>query len=87
MVRDNSNVLLLRQTRVSAVKALCARSRQSGDWSGVLALCEGFKLSIVVELIIRLINLSKLFEVELVAQHSTDTTETLDELVTLRRTV
>ena len=52
VVRDNSNVLLFRQTRVSAIKALCARSRQSGDWSGVLALCEGFKLSIIVELII-----------------------------------
>jgi len=44
-------------------------------------------LSIIVELIIRLVNLCKLLEVELVAHHSTDTTEALDELVTLRGTV
>jgi hypothetical protein len=87
VVRDNSNVFLFRQTRGSAIKALHARSRQSRDWSGVLALCEGFKLSIIVELIIRLINLCKLLKVELVAQHSTNTTEALDELVTLGRTI
>lgn len=85
--RDNSNVFVFRQTRGSAVKALHARSRQSGDWSDVLALCEGFKLSIIVELIIRLISFCKLLKVELVAHHGTDTTETLDELVTLRGTV
>jgi len=87
VVRDNSNVFLFRQTRGSAIKALHARSRQSRDWSDVLALCEGFKLSIIVELIIRLVNLCKLLEVELVTHHGTNTTETLDELVTLGRTV
>jgi len=87
VVRDNSNVFLLRQTRASAIKALFARSRQSRNWCDLLALCEGFKLSIVVELIIRLVNLCKLLEVELVTHHGTNTTETLDELVTLGRTV
>lgn len=55
-------------------------------WRLSLAHCEVTKLSIVVELIL-VIEISKLLEVELVAQNSADTTEAAHKLIALGRTI
>lgn len=81
---------LLCQTWHSTPRVLDARRRQIKLWLKIwscgLAQCEGFKLSIIVELVF-VIGIGKLLKVELVTENGTDTTETLDELVALGGTV
>ena len=55
-------------------------------WTGILALREVSKPSIIVEFILG-IDLDQLLEVELVSQHGANAAEAFDELVALARTV
>ena len=56
------------------------------EWGLCLAISEGAQPSIIVEFVFVVV-VGELLKVELVAEDGTDTTETLDELVTLGRTV
>lgn len=55
-------------------------------WTGILALCEVSKTSIIVVFILG-IDLGQLLEIELISQHSTNATEASEELRALARTV
>jgi len=68
------------------IRASRQKTRRENFWPFILALCEVAKPSIVVELIIIRV-ISQLFEVDLVPEKGTDTTESLDELVTFAGSV
>lgn len=62
------------------------KTRRGSFWPFILALCEGAIPSIVVELVI-IAEIGKLFKVDLVSENGTDTTESLDELVSFAGSV
>ena len=57
------------------------------EWGGCLAVSEGAQPSIIVEFVFIIIKVRKLLEVERITQNGTNATESLHELVALRRTV
>ena len=63
------------------------RSVTRKEWGRYLAVSEGAQPSIIVEFVFIIIKVRKLLEVERITQNGTNATESLHELVALRRTV